>query len=189
MERKTSNRLRHGHARKGQERTQVYKAWLSIKARCYNPSMKHYHRYGGRGITMCQRWQDSFEAFYEDVGDPPSPKHSIDRIDNDGNYEPGNVRWATRAEQANNTAQNVVLEYDGMRMNLKQWAEHLGMSYAMLRMRHHRGYTTAQILEPIGNRKTILYRGRYLTQRQLAAELNIPYEVLRGRIRHGKPLG
>lgn len=188
MERKASNRLRHGHARKGRERSQVYKAWLSIKARCYNPNINHYHRYGGRGIKAYQPWMDSFEAFYAAVGDPPSSKHSIDRIDNDGHYEPGNVRWATQSEQRNNTSQNVVLEYDGMRMNLKQWAEHLGVSYAMLRMRKHRGYTVEQILEPIGKRKTVLYRGKYLTVRQLAAELGVSYEILRSRIRHNKPL-
>jgi hypothetical protein len=82
--------------------TQVYRAWLGIKQRCLNPRYPDWHNYGGRGITVCERWADSFEAFYADVGDPPGPDLSIDRINNDGNYEPGNVRWATRSEQNKN---------------------------------------------------------------------------------------
>jgi hypothetical protein len=73
-----------------------------MKSRCLNSNVPAYDNYGGRGITVCDRWRDSFENFYEDMGDPPSPKHSIDRIDNDGNYEPGNCRWATMSEQNSN---------------------------------------------------------------------------------------
>jgi hypothetical protein len=92
----------HGHARAWPQRSIEYTAWVAIKARCLNPNYHHYADYGGRGIKICKRWIDSFEAFLADIGPKPSPQHSIDRIDNDGNYEPGNCRWATAEQQASN---------------------------------------------------------------------------------------
>jgi len=79
--------------------TPEYLAWLAMKARCRNVNNSSYSNYGGRGIRVCDRWCESFEAFLTDVGRKPTPTHSLDRINNDGNYEPGNVRWATRHEQ------------------------------------------------------------------------------------------
>lgn len=85
----------------GMSHSVEYQAWSAMRSRCLNPNHSNYPDYGGRGITVCDRWRDSFVAFYEDVGRRP-PGHSLDRIDNDGNYEPGNVRWATAQEQAMN---------------------------------------------------------------------------------------
>lgn len=87
------------HGRRG---TPEYRAWDAMKQRCYNPNARSYDGYGGRGITVCDRWRYSFENFLADMGERPSPEHSLDRIDNDGNYEPGNCRWATRSEQQGN---------------------------------------------------------------------------------------
>ena len=100
------------HPRHGQSTiscvTAEYRAWHNMKQRCLNPNSTGHENYGGRGITVCDRWLN-FENFFEDMGCRPSPKWSIDRIDNDGNYEPGNVRWATRFQQTHNRRAKVLV--------------------------------------------------------------------------------
>src|SRR5689334_4957651 len=104
-----------------------YKAWQKMKDRCYNPRSQRYDRYGARGIRVCGRWLASFEAFFEDLGPRPSPEHSLERTDNDGDYCPENCRWATRAEQNRNRSDNVLLEYEGRRLTRAEWAREMGM--------------------------------------------------------------
>lgn len=101
-------------------RDAIYQVWKRMRQRCSKPSDKNYQNYGGRGIKVCDRWL-KFENFYADMGDPP-PGLSIDRIDNDGNYEPGNCRWATTREQANNTRKNSVHSAFGRTMTVTEWA-------------------------------------------------------------------
>lgn len=113
--------------------TRTYIVWAGMLQRCNNPIAPGYRRYGQRGISVCAEWHD-FAAFLRDMGERPAGT-SIDRINNDGNYEPGNCRWATRKQQARNTSANRVLHYQGKSMSVADWAETTGVSYNLLRRR------------------------------------------------------
>ena len=133
-------RVKHGgavDAREGKGNP-IYKLWSAMKDRCLNPNSKHYHRYGGRGITMCDAWANDYAIFAKDIGERPKGA-TLDRIDNDGNYEPNNVRWANRVEQANNRVTNVFITYDGLTMSLADWARHKGWKYGLLGSRWKKG--------------------------------------------------
>ena len=140
-------KLKHGHARRGQS-TQAYRAWKDMNKRCNQPSFVKWARYGGRGIKVCERWVE-YAAFFEDMGEPPTPNHSLDRRDNDGNYEPRNCRWATKAEQMVNRACNRFFTHDGRTLTVSQWSAEIGMSYIKLYKRLcSRGWPIAKALRP-----------------------------------------
>lgn len=101
-------------------RTPEYRTWKRMKGRCNDKNNKYFHRYGGRGIRVCERWRE-FDAFLADMGPRPSPKHSIDRIDVNGNYEPSNCRWATIVEQNNNRGNNRIICIEGRSDTLANW--------------------------------------------------------------------
>jgi hypothetical protein len=109
-------------------KTTEYRIWSKMLQRCYNPRNHKYHIYGARGISICDRWKDSFESFYIDMGARPSSAHSIDRIDNNGNYEPGNCRWATNREQMRNTRANNFIEIEGISLCVLDWTKKLGVT-------------------------------------------------------------
>ena len=125
---------KHGYAY-----SNIYEIYKSMKSRCYNKNEKCYHVYGGRGIVVCDRWLSSVKLFAEDMGPRPSPSHSIDRIDNDGNYEPGNCRWATKKEQSNNNSRNHRIDFMGLNMTIQQWSEYTGIKRATIHSRIKRG--------------------------------------------------
>ena len=127
-DRSTKHGLAKRNRKTGETEHWIYKLWHGMKARCYNPNHKNYVDYGGRGITVCERWLNSVEAFYADMGDRPSDKHSIDRIDNDGPYSPDNCRWATMAEQNEGTRQTHLITASGITLSIGKWAKRLGVS-------------------------------------------------------------
>ena len=108
--------------------------------RCTNERCPEWHIYGGRGITVCERWRDNFEAFLADMGHRPTSRHSIDRIDNNGNYEPANCRWATPKEQARNLRKNLVVDLDGRSVTLAEACEVTGINYGAAKYRLKAGY-------------------------------------------------
>lgn len=116
-----------------------YKAWQAMRDRCLKPSVESYPHYGGRGIRTCQSWEESFENFYRDMGPKPSPQHSIDRRDNDGDYTPENCRWADPETQANNRSVNRYYELDGEKLTLAQISRKYGVNYNTLKSRVDRG--------------------------------------------------
>jgi hypothetical protein len=115
----------HGLAQRS-GRAPEYQTWAKMRRRCENPIDPVYHRYGARGIKVCDRWQ-SFAAFLEDMGPRPTPQHTIERVNNDGNYEPGNCRWADRTEQANNRRTSRILEHNGEALTVAEWARRTGL--------------------------------------------------------------
>lgn len=119
-------------------KTPEYKTWCHMRERCNNKKDKSYFRYGGRGISVCKEWEDSFMEFYECMGDKPTPKHQLDRINNDGNYEPSNCRWATPRQQSNNRRSCTYYTYQGKTMTLAEWARYVGMNSDKLRQRVRR---------------------------------------------------
>jgi hypothetical protein len=116
-----------------------------MKCRCYNPKDINYLRYGGRGITVCDRWRDSFTNFLADMGECPK-RLTLDRIDNDGNYEAGNCRWATPKQQQRNKRYNLVLTHNGRTQCLKAWAEETGLNYNTLHGRLRNGWSVSEAL-------------------------------------------
>lgn len=133
----------------GMRRSPEWKSWDSAIQRTTNPNHKSYADYGGRGIVVCARWA-SFETFYEDMGPRPSREHSLDRYpDQNGNYEPGNCRWATSSEQANNKRNNVMATVDGRTMTVHQWASASGIPASVITQRVKRGIIGAALLKPV----------------------------------------
>jgi hypothetical protein len=125
----------------GMARTPEYDIWVDMKGGCYNPNHHKYPDYGGRGIMVCDEWRHSFVPFLNHIGKRPDPNLSLDRINNDGNYEPGNVRWATRIEQMRNQRKSIYVELDGQRLALKEICLRRGVSYEAMLRRLYCGWT------------------------------------------------
>jgi hypothetical protein len=144
-------RLKHGesHPDGAPQGTPEYRTWKSIIQRCFNRRSRGYPGYGGRGITMCERWRKSFAEFLADMGRKPSPLHSIDRYpDNNGNYEPGNCRWATRTQQNRNRRDTVFITINGQTKCVSEWAQQAGISWATIQRRMDAGLVGESLLLP-----------------------------------------
>lgn len=135
---------RHGHTC-GTGETPEYSCWCDMKRRCISPKRKDFKNYGGRGIRVCERWL-IFENFFADMGTKPSPAHSIERRDNDGNYCTENCYWATRKEQRRNTSRSRKITFEGKTLSLFDWADLMKMSQIVLQMRLKRGWTVEKAL-------------------------------------------
>lgn len=134
--------------------TTEYKIWQGMQQRCHNPKDKGYPKYGAKGISVCERWRDSFDNFFEDMGKRPSLKHSLDRYPNQkGNYELSNCRWATDLEQACNREGIVWIEYKGMKKVKLHWAHHFGVTQTAFDWHYIEKGRTMEQIEAYYNKK------------------------------------
>jgi hypothetical protein len=162
-----------------------YRAWQKMKARCYNPNDKSFKHYGQRGLLVYPEWHTSFDSFLKHIGPRPSDKHSLDRIDVNGHYWPGNVRWATNLEQQNNMRRNLRVTYNGKTLTLPEWSRLMNIDIKTLYRRHcvlkwepHRTFTA-----PLGKHtRCIDFGGRSLRLCDWAREIGITPKALSERI-------
>lgn len=130
-----------------------YQTWMGMKSRCLNPKTRNYNDYGGRGITICERWME-FENFFQDMGIRPTDNHSLDRLNNDGNYEPSNCAWVLMIDNQNNRRNNVKATLHGKTLTLKQWSRELKINYSLLLRRKKEGWSDEKLLtKPIQKQK------------------------------------
>lgn len=160
-----ANHLRATHGESHTERSAEYDAWRAMKNRCYTASNNRFHRYGGRGIYVCDKWRDSFQEFLADMGRRPSPEHSLDRIDVNGHYEPSNVQWATPEQQSNNRHDCRYVTHLGETLTVYQWARRIGIHSATIRGRLRDGWPVPRALtEPVHRQSpSIRYDEAHLT--------------------------
>lgn len=178
----------------GMSNTPIYRTWRGMRKRCDYPKTNGYANYGGRGITYDPRWA-SFETFLADMGDKPSQRHELDRIDTDGNYCKENCRWVTRSENALNRRNKVLWTYRGQTFTPANLATHVGMSEALLRHRVRTlGYSVEDAVHvPLGAKRgnaprRYEYRGESLTLSELAVRYGMHYRCLTSRLRRGMTL-
>ena len=136
-----------GHLKHGLRNTRLYRIWANIKTRCYNENDPHFERWGKRGIKMCDEWRNDFEVFYDwSMSHGYSDELTIDRIDNDGNYEPQNCRWTTIKEQNKNKRNVKYITYAGKTQTIPEWTKELRLGKETIRERLKRGYTDYEAL-------------------------------------------
>ena len=169
----------------GMTKTRTYNVYRNLFQRCYNPKSKEYKNYGARGIKVCDRWLNSFKNFLEDMGESPKGL-TIERINNNGNYEPENCKWATYLEQNNNTRRNSYLTHQGETLTVAQWSKKLGINKDTLLGRKERNWSDElALITPV---KSEMAKNQYLTLNgetktisQWSQELNIHRDTLFSR--------
>jgi hypothetical protein len=173
-----------GPKRHGRSQTTEYRVFHDMHNRCTNPSIAAYKDYGGRGITVCDEWE-SFESFYRDMGPRPSPRYTIDRINNSLGYSKENCRWATKQEQARNTRSCHLLTFNGETRCLSDWAAHFNISPTTITGRLQKGWSVSDALTaPVKTNNYIEFRGTIQTLSQWARQLGISRAALRWRLKH-----
>ncbi len=180
------------HEKHGKSKTGTYKIWTQMIQRCTNPKTPYFELYGGRGIKVCDRWKFSFVNFLADMKEQPGENMSLDRHPNqNGNYEPGNVRWATATEQQRNIRWNIRIEHNGRTQLIYDWATEAGIPVEALRTRRKRGWSVERMLtEPLephqGTRNLpVTHNGKTQTVSEWAKELGINYYTLASRVKRG----
>jgi hypothetical protein len=167
-----------------------YNAWKHMNHRCYNEKTEGYKYYGARGISVCESWRGSFEKFLLDIGKKPTEEHQLDRIDNDGNYEPENCRWVTPKENSANRRNSLFITFDGETLSLADWALKLNINYNTLRTRYYDGKPIEEVLEggrrssPINPDTYLLeYRGESKTINEWSPIIGLSKEIILNRLR------
>lgn len=172
-----------GRKTHGMTKSPEYKAWQSMKDRCYNAECENFKNYGARGILVWADWITSFKTFYKDLGPRPSPEHSLDRIDVNGHYEPKNCRWATREEQSNNKRLNRFYIVEGVKLTVPQISRRYGIPVATLSSRLDRdNLTIEEALDRQASRHFFTHNGKTQRLSEWAKELGMSYSTLYSRI-------
>lgn len=144
--------IRKSATKHGMHGTRTYNCWRAMLDRCSKPKRDHYDRYGGCGITVCDRWKEAFENFFEDIGECPK-KYELDRIDNNGHYTPENCQWISHQEQTNNRSTSHFLDYESKRLTVAQWDRETGISQSSISNRLKKGWSIEKTLtQPVRTR-------------------------------------
>jgi len=204
------SKLIHGHTKScghlrrqaraqshGDTYSREYNIWTHMRQRCTNPNRDSYYRYGGRGIRVCEAWDNSYEAFLRDMGRAPFPDAQIDRINVDGDYAPDNCRWVSPRENKRNKGNARLLTHNGITRSLQEWSEILGLSRQTLQSRVVRNWTADEIISgvragPHAPRRTtrwIFHEGQRLSLTQWATKLGMPMKALHQKLRRGRSMG
>jgi hypothetical protein len=138
--------VKHGETRAWEKPSPEWVSWTSMRHRCDNPRNAQYPRYGGRGISVCERWEESYANFLEDMGRRPTLKHSLDRINVNGPYSPENCKWSTSREQSRNKTTTVILEFNGERLCVRDWSDRTGVSHDAISKRIKAGWSVERTL-------------------------------------------
>lgn len=164
-----------------------YHSWENIIQRCTNPKHTSYHRYGGRGITICDRWRKSFDAFLEDMGRAPTKDHTVGRIDNNKGYEPGNCEWQTRREQQGNRCNTRYIQVDGETTSLSKLAVESGFTVQQVATRVLHGWSKGDIInKPIKpHKRNLVFNGKSQSMSDWSRELGISPQTISTRLRRG----
>ena len=171
----------------GMSDSSEYRSWFHMKNRCFNINNKDYSRYGGRGISVYDRWKNSFENFLADMGLKPSPKHSIDRIDNNGDYFAENCKWSTHKEQVNNRNSNRLITIKNETLTMAQWAEKMGFGESVIWQRLNLGWSEYDaVMTPVnGKIRLITIASVTLTIAQWENKMGYSAKIIQNRLNKG----